>query len=109
MSVGAVVVGYFIGVPIVVVLSFCSRQAVLRHVDFATAKVAVVASPGFVKEDFKKFMFEEAARKGDKVLLENRSKFLFVHCSSAHKGALREVLSCPVRVHCTTVLLFASL
>jgi hypothetical protein len=29
------------------------------------------------------------------VLLENRAKFLFVHCSSAHKGALREVLSSP--------------
>jgi len=30
------------------------------------------------------------------VLLENRAKFVLVHCSSAHKGALREVLSSPV-------------
>jgi protein pelota len=52
---------------------------VLRHIDFATAKVVVVASPGFVKEDFKKFLFEEAARKGDKVRSANHSTFSCSH------------------------------
>ncbi len=35
--------------------------------DFSTAKVVILASPGFVREDFRRFLFEEAARKGDKV------------------------------------------
>ncbi len=31
------------------------------------------------------------------VILDNMHRFLFAHCSAGHKGALREVLSNPVR------------
>lgn len=35
----------------------------------------------------------EATRTENKLVLENRSKFVLVHCSSGHKQALREVLA----------------
>jgi protein pelota len=35
----------------------------------------------------------EATRTDNKLVLENRAKFVLVHCSSGHKQALREVLA----------------
>jgi protein pelota len=42
-------------------------QALLRHVDFATAKAVLLASPAYVREDFKTFLMEQAVRKRDTV------------------------------------------
>jgi len=70
-------------------------QALLRHVDFDIIKCVLLASPGFVKDDFFTYMNNEAVRRDDKVLMENRAKFVLCHASSGHKHALEEVLNNP--------------
>jgi protein pelota len=70
-------------------------QAVLRHVDFQKVKCVILASPGFVKDDFYKYMQEQAMRREDKVLLEHKSKFVLCRASSGHKHALEEVFADP--------------
>ena len=102
-----------------------TTQAITAHVDFAVMKVIVLASPGFLNEDFRTYMVAEATRTSNRVrsmlfshlyqfehwqhssrvpalcaqtLLDNRAKFIVAHCSSGHKSALREVLSDPVVV-----------
>lgn len=73
-------------------------RSIKQHVDFKLVKCVLLASPGFVKDDFFKVMLEQAVRQDDKLLLENRSKFVLCHASSGHKHALDEVLSDPVRL-----------
>ncbi|ETV87215.1 mRNA surveillance protein pelota [Aphanomyces astaci] len=68
-------------------------QSLKRHIDFNLVKCVLVASPGFVKDDFFKYMLEYAVRTDDKVLLENKARFILVHASSGHKHALDEVLA----------------
>ncbi|XP_053552335.1 protein pelota homolog [Bombina bombina] len=58
-------------------------------------KVVLLASPGFVREQFAEFLFLRAVKQDLKVLLENRGKFLQVHSSSGHKHSLTEVLTDP--------------
>ncbi|KAF7704970.1 protein pelota homolog [Silurus meridionalis] len=70
-------------------------QGILRHFNFDVVKCILVASPGFVKDQFISYLFKEAVRQECKVLLENRSKFMPVHASSGHKYSLKEVLSDP--------------
>lgn len=64
-------------------------QAVLRHVNFDIVKCVLVASPGFVKEQFFDYIFRQAAKNDNKVLLDNKGKFLLVHSSSGFKHSLR--------------------
>lgn len=52
-------------------------------------KCILVASPGFVKDQFITYLFKEAVRQDNKVLLENRPKFMLVHSSSGHKYSLK--------------------
>ncbi|TNN51679.1 Protein pelota [Liparis tanakae] len=70
-------------------------QAILRHINFDVVKCMLVASPGFVKDQFITYLFREAVRQDNKVLLENRPKFMLVHSSSGHKYSLKEILSDP--------------
>ncbi|KAG8539862.1 hypothetical protein GDO81_020212, partial [Engystomops pustulosus] len=58
-------------------------------------KVVLVASPGFVREQFCEFLFLRAVKQDLKTILENRGKFLQVHSSSGHKYSLTEVLCDP--------------
>uniref|UniRef100_A0A3Q1I4D6 Protein pelota homolog n=1 Tax=Acanthochromis polyacanthus TaxID=80966 RepID=A0A3Q1I4D6_9TELE len=57
-------------------------QAILRHINFDVVKCILVASPGFVKDQFITYLFKEAVRQDNKLLLENRPKFMLVHSSS---------------------------
>lgn len=61
-------------------------------------KCLIVASPGFLKDQFLDYLFQEVMHSSDqhRVLLENKSKFMLVHSSSGHKHALKEVLTDPV-------------
>lgn len=52
-------------------------------------KCILVASPGFVKDQFIAYLFKEAVRQDNKILLENRPKFMLVHSSSGHKYSLK--------------------
>uniref|UniRef100_H2LMQ9 Protein pelota homolog n=1 Tax=Oryzias latipes TaxID=8090 RepID=H2LMQ9_ORYLA len=66
-------------------------QAILRHINFDVVKCILVGSPGFVKDQFISYMFKEAVRQDNKLLLENRPKFMLVHSSSGHKYSLKVV------------------
>lgn len=75
-------------------------QAVLNpnNVNFAVIKCLILASPGFVKDQFKDYMMKEAVRRDLKIILDNQSKFLLVHSSTGHVHALNEVLKDPTVV-----------
>ena len=45
---------------------------------FLVVKCILIASPGFVKDQFMDYMLAEAVKQDIKVLLENKSKFLLV-------------------------------
>uniref|UniRef100_A0A8C9RY21 Protein pelota homolog n=1 Tax=Scleropages formosus TaxID=113540 RepID=A0A8C9RY21_SCLFO len=75
-------------------------QGILRHINFDVVKCVLVASPGFVKDQFIGYLLREAVRQDCKVLLENRPKFMLVHSSSGHKYSLKGSL-CEISVLCT--------
>jgi protein pelota len=70
-------------------------QALLRHVPWDKVKILLIASPGFVKDDFYQYLLQESVRRNDRDFIENKSKILLVKASSGHKHALEEVLSDP--------------
>lgn len=70
-------------------------QALLKHANFPVLKCILIASPGFVKDQFHEYIFKKAAAEGNKTLLENKSKILLVHSSSGFKHSLKEVLQDP--------------
>ncbi|KAJ3016612.1 hypothetical protein HKX48_003954 [Thoreauomyces humboldtii] len=70
-------------------------QAILRHVNFDVVKVLIIASPGFVKDSLASYIFATAIRTDARNIIDNRSKFLLVYCSSGQKHALTEVLQQP--------------
>ena len=70
-------------------------QAILRHVNFDVVKCVLLASPGFTKDQFFEYLIAQAVKTDNKVLLENKSKFVLCHASSGFKHSLREVLQDP--------------
>lgn len=73
-------------------------QGIIRHVNFDVVKCVLIASPGFVKDQFYEYMMQQAVKTDNKVLLENKSKFMLVHASSGFKHSLREILQDPAVV-----------
>ncbi|KAL7062249.1 hypothetical protein AAHC03_0392 [Spirometra sp. Aus1] len=71
-------------------------QAIERHVRFDVVKCVIVASPGFLREQFFEYLFQMATKEEKRVFLDNKGKFMLVHSSSGHKHALKEVLSDPL-------------
>lgn len=63
-------------------------EAIRRQIDFEVVKCVIVASPSFFKDDFLKYMLEEAAKGDMKTITGNKHKFLAVHSSS---GYLHEI------------------
>jgi len=71
-------------------------QAIVRDIDFEIVKCVIVSSPGYVKDDFFKYLVEESSRRSDlKDLLKNKDRFILVHASSGYTQALDQVLSDP--------------
>nr|AON96623.1 protein pelota [Bicyclus anynana] len=70
-------------------------QGILRHIDFNIVKCVILASPGFVKDQFFDYMMQQAIKTDKKLLIENKSKFLLVKASSGFKHSLKEVLQEP--------------
>lgn len=64
-------------------------QAILRHIDFEIVKCILIASPGFVRDQFYEYMFQMAVKTDNKILLDNKSKFMLIHSSSGFKHSLR--------------------
>lgn len=73
-------------------------QGIIRHVNFDVVKCVLIASPGFVKDQFFQFMMEQAIKTDNKLLIDNKSKFMLVHSSSGFKHSLKEVLQEPAVV-----------
>jgi len=70
-------------------------QALLRHVNFDVVKAILVASPGFVRQQFFDYMYQQAVKLDQKLLFEHKGKFILVHSSSGFKHSLKEVLQDP--------------
>ena len=74
-------------------------QAMLQHFDLNKLKCIIIGSPGFLKESLHQYIFDQAIKEDRKPLLESRSKFTLVHCSSGHKMALNEALKVKTAQH----------
>ncbi|XP_059057029.1 protein pelota [Achroia grisella] len=70
-------------------------QGILRHVDFNIVKCVILASPGFVKDQYFEYMMQQAVKTDNKLLIDNKGKFLLVKASSGFKHSLKEVLQEP--------------
>ncbi|CAJ2506603.1 Uu.00g077890.m01.CDS01 [Anthostomella pinea] len=67
-------------------------STLLRSIDFAKPRPLLLASPGFVAGDFKKYMADEGTRRADKPLMAMVKSATVVHSSSGHLHSLNEVL-----------------
>lgn len=77
-------------------------QAMLRHVNFDVVKCILIASPGFVKDQFFEYMIQMAVKLDNKTILENKSKFLLIHSSSGFKHSLKgefELIECIIETY----------
>ena len=91
-------------------VSYQVIQNILRHVNFDVVKAVIIASPGFVRQQFFDYMYQQvttwnagwslliivgfqAVKTDNKLLFENKSKFMLVHSSSGFKHSLKEVSS----------------
>uniref|UniRef100_K3Z780 Protein pelota homolog n=1 Tax=Setaria italica TaxID=4555 RepID=K3Z780_SETIT len=79
-------------------------QALLKHIDFEVVQCVVIASPGFTKgnphlsaiiDQFRDYMFLEAARRDLRVIIENKQRLVLAHATSGYKHSLKEVLDTP--------------
>lgn len=70
-------------------------RSLRQHVMLDSVKVVLLASPGFVKDEFHKYMTLEASRNDFRDVIDNKAKFVLCHSSSGHRHALQEVLSKP--------------
>ncbi|KAI7740844.1 hypothetical protein M8C21_005699 [Ambrosia artemisiifolia] len=58
-------------------------------------RCAVIASPGFTKDQFHRHLMLEAERRDLRNIIENKSRIVLVHSTSGYKHSLREVLDDP--------------
>jgi protein pelota len=75
-------------------------NTLLRAVDFEPkdgngSRALLLASPGFVATEFRKYMQEQGQRTNDKKLMAIARDALVVHSSSGHIHALNEILKSP--------------
>lgn len=70
-------------------------EAVKKHINFEVVKVVLVGSPGFLNEEFLRYMQERAVREECTVLIKNKAKFVKAHTSCGHKRAVEELLGNP--------------
>jgi len=74
---------------------FQVMEAVENNINFDVVKVVVLASPGFVNENFYNYMISEAVKRQTKVLIDNKSKFVKVQSASGYIHSLNEALTDP--------------
>lgn len=60
------------------------------HINFKYVKCLVIASPGFYRDDFKKWL--KLKSNSDDFIKENFGKIIFCHCSSAYKESLTDLM-----------------
>ncbi|KAI2468999.1 hypothetical protein F4781DRAFT_243591 [Annulohypoxylon bovei var. microspora] len=64
----------------------------LRSIDFSIPRPLLLASPGFVAGDFKKYILDEGVRRADKSMMAMAKEATVVHSSSGHLHSLNEIL-----------------
>ena len=64
-------------------------QGILRHINFEVVKCIILASPGFVKDQFMTYLEQQAIKNDIKIILDNKSKFILAHASSGFKHSLK--------------------
>jgi len=64
----------------------------VRSIDFSNPRPLLLASPGFVAGDFKKYIADEGTRRGDKMMMAIAKEATVVHSSSGHLHSLNEIL-----------------
>ncbi|KXJ88673.1 hypothetical protein Micbo1qcDRAFT_166102 [Microdochium bolleyi] len=69
-----------------------TMSTLLRSVDFSKPRPLLLASPGFVAHDFKKYISDEGVRRADKSLQAIAREATVVHSSSGHLHSLNEIL-----------------
>ena len=57
--------------------------------------LSIFLSPGFLKDDFMRYLTAKAVRVGDLEFIKQKSKFLKAHTSSGYKKAIEELLGNP--------------
>ncbi|KAK0647037.1 hypothetical protein B0T16DRAFT_328338 [Cercophora newfieldiana] len=67
----------------------------LRAVDFNNPRPLLLASPGFVAQDFRTYMQTEGAKRADKKLQRIARDAVVVHSSTGHVHSLNEILKSP--------------
>lgn len=70
-------------------------QSIDKHIDFEVVKCCIIASPGFLKDEFFAYLSEECIRREMRNIIENKSKFLLIHSSSGHMHAIKQILEDP--------------
>ncbi|KAK0385934.1 hypothetical protein NLU13_3754 [Sarocladium strictum] len=66
-----------------------------RAIDFKKPRPLLLASPGFVATDFKKYIETKGREQVDKVLMEVAKVATVVHSNSGHLHSLNEILKSP--------------
>ena len=69
----------------------------IKSINFENTKVLIIAGPGSIKDDFKKFMEKsiESSPKDWSELKNNLNKIIYTESSSGFKHSLQEILSKP--------------
>ncbi|KAI1098870.1 hypothetical protein F4804DRAFT_323575, partial [Jackrogersella minutella] len=67
-------------------------STLMRSIDFSIPRPLLLASPGFVAGDFKKYISDEGARRADKKMMAMAKEATVVHSSSGHLHSLNEIL-----------------
>eukprot|EP01100_Stratorugosa_tubuloviscum_P015476 TRINITY_DN8945_c0_g1_i1.p1 TRINITY_DN8945_c0_g1~~TRINITY_DN8945_c0_g1_i1.p1 ORF type:complete len:388 (-),score=168.39 TRINITY_DN8945_c0_g1_i1:69-1232(-) len=70
-------------------------NSILQHLKFDVLKCCLIASPGFVKDQFWEFLQSEATRRDIKSITSSRDKFVLCHSFSAHKHEFKTIASNP--------------
>ncbi|KRY70751.1 Protein pelota -like protein [Trichinella pseudospiralis] len=70
------------------------KAALLLNVNFDIVKCVLIASPGFLRDQFFAYLYSEDSSKNE-VLLNHKAKFILVQSTTGHKHALKEILNNP--------------
>jgi protein pelota len=73
-------------------------ESMLRIVDFKVVKAVLIASPGFIKDQFFQYINTISVKTEERAIIDNKSKFMLVHANSGHRHALNEILRDPAVV-----------
>ncbi|AGO09990.1 AaceriAAL001Wp [[Ashbya] aceris (nom. inval.)] len=69
--------------------------AMLKHFNLSQLKAVILCSPGFYAKTLYEKVLQYAQANQDKVIIDNKDKFLVAHCSTGYLQGISEVLRDP--------------